>query len=214
MCGAPRHVSAWPGCADSCTSPGVPSPSPRPTGLRAGFGVRSASLLGGDIRQKLLPISGSVPKPGFRSAKGFLPSVELEHRQRQNRNVCIFLGELPGVALCVFLRCGWGLVAGCRVWCFSLLVRSVPGRVSCFRGACLPAFLGVCVPLTVLSSTSGPLPHMATGRLALSSPHSPTLGPSPHSPSQTIFQTEWTDAGLHWTFVTPSLLLPGQHTSV
>ncbi|XP_026635860.1 uncharacterized protein LOC113456291 [Microtus ochrogaster] len=42
---------------------------------------------GGDIRQNLLPLSRSVPKPGFRSAQGFLQSLgELEHRQRQNRN--------------------------------------------------------------------------------------------------------------------------------
>lgn len=54
-------------------------------GLGAGFGVRTASLLGGNIRQKLLPLSPYVPKPGFRSAKGFLRSLdELEHRQRQN----------------------------------------------------------------------------------------------------------------------------------
>lgn len=110
--------------------------SESPVGLRAGFGVRTTSLLGGDIRQKLLPLSRSILKPSFRSAKGFLPSLdELEHRQRQNRNVCILFEELPGVALCIFLRCGWRLVAGCSVCCFSLLVRSIPGWVSCFRVA-------------------------------------------------------------------------------
>lgn len=59
--------------------------SQSPAGFRTGFEVRTASLLGGDIRQKLLPLSRSVPKPGFRSAQGFLQSLgELEHRQRQN----------------------------------------------------------------------------------------------------------------------------------
>lgn len=70
--------------------------SESPAGLRTGFEVRTASLVGGDIRQNLLPLSRSVPKPGFRSAQGFLQSLgELEHRQRQNRNVCILLGKYP-----------------------------------------------------------------------------------------------------------------------
>lgn len=129
--------------------------SESPVRLRAGFRVRTASLLGGDIRQKLLPLSRYVPKPGFRSAKGFLRSLdELEHRQKQNRNVCILLGELPGVALYIFLRCRWKPVAGCSLWCFSLLVRSIPGWVSCFRVACLNCFSGCLCPADGFSPTS------------------------------------------------------------
>lgn len=61
--------------------------------LRAGFGVRTTFLLGGDIRQKLLPLFRSVPKPGFRSAKGFLPSLMNLNTGRGKTKTYVFCWE-------------------------------------------------------------------------------------------------------------------------
>lgn len=151
---SPRLVLA--GCAQAvvpaASPPGAQGRPVRVPGRAEGRIWGAYCLLGGDIRQKLLPLSRSVPKPGFRSAKGFL--LNLNTGRGKTRNVCILLGELPSVALCIFLRCGWRLVAGCSVWCFSLLVRSIPGRVGCFSVACLNRFSGCLCSADGLSSTN------------------------------------------------------------